>query len=96
MIEEGGKAFMNEALIKRCEDPRSMEYIRGHYYTSRSNYEENDRACKIDISAGNKVNKFYRLLIISRCRDCHPTATINLCSHGVELCEQIQTFDVSC
>lgn len=80
MSEESGTAFVSEVSIQTCDDPRP-DY--GHYY--RSQPYESDQSCTIDISAGNKVDQFYRLQVSSRCRTCTPISTISICSRG-ELC----------
>lgn len=97
MSEEGGTAFVSEVLIQTCDDPRpdNHVYFPGYGHDYRRYRPESDQSCTIDISAGNKVDQFYRLQISSRCRECTPTSTIHLCSRG-ELCGMpLKSFHVS-
>lgn len=98
MSEEGGIAFVSDVLIQGCNDPRSNDYmyIPGYGRGYRCEHPENAQSCTIDISAGNKVNEFYKLITSSRCRESTVEATIHLCSHS-ELCgPPIQSLNVSC
>lgn len=97
MSEESGTAFVSEVSIQTCDDPRQETYIYCPDYGSRyrSQCPESDQSCTVDISAGNKVDQFYRLQISSRCRECTATSTIKLCSRG-ELCGMpLESFEVS-
>lgn len=97
MSEESGTAFVSEVLIQTCDDrrPNNQKYFPDYGYGYPSDRPESAQSCTIDISAGNKVDQFYRLQISSRCRTCAATSTINLCSRG-ELCGMsLERFNVS-
>lgn len=97
MSEESGIAFASEVSIQTCDDrrPNNQMYFPNYGYDYPSNRQEFAQSCTIDISAGNKVDQFYRLQISSRCRTCTATSTIKLCSRG-ELCGMpLESINVS-